>query len=108
MQGICYMDTVASDYVSAIGGSKGGGIAPPKAWQKLKNSPIWGILHYQKQIFPEGMPPDPPNSLIYSVFLALAATGPLQCESLEPPVIWTNVFWMIQVNSPESSWWACK
>ena len=32
------------------------------------------------------MPPDPPNSLIYSVFLALAAAGPLQCERLEPPV----------------------
>ena len=33
------------------------------------------------------MPPDPPNSLIYSVFLALVAAGPLQCERLEPPVM---------------------
>ena len=33
------------------------------------------------------MPPDPPNSLMCSVFLALAAVGPRQCERLEPPVI---------------------
>ena len=32
------------------------------------------------------MPPDPNNSLICSVFLALAAAGPRQCECLEPPV----------------------
>ena len=32
------------------------------------------------------MPPDPPNSLICSVFLAHTAAGPLQCECLEPPV----------------------
>ena len=33
------------------------------------------------------MPPDPPNLPIYSVFLALDANGPLQCECLDPPVI---------------------
>ena len=33
------------------------------------------------------MPPDPNNSLICSVFLALAAAGPHQCERLEPPVL---------------------
>ena len=32
------------------------------------------------------MPPDPPNSLNCSVFLAFAAAGPRQCERLEPPV----------------------
>ena len=32
------------------------------------------------------MPPDPPNSQICSVFLALVAAGPRQCERLEPPV----------------------
>ena len=32
------------------------------------------------------MLPDPNNSLICSVFLALAAAGPRQCECLEPPV----------------------
>ena len=32
------------------------------------------------------MPPNPPNSLICSVFLALATAGPRQCECLEPPV----------------------
>ena len=36
------------------------------------------------------MPPDPPNLLICSVFLTLAAAGPLQCERLEPPVIKRN------------------
>ena len=44
-----------------------------------------------KKNFTGGMPPDPPNSLIYSVFLALAAAGPLQCERLEPPVILTYI-----------------
>ena len=39
-----------------------------------------------KKNFLVGMPPDPPNSLICSVFLALDAAGPLQCERLEPPV----------------------
>ena len=29
----------------------------------------------------------PPNSPIYSVFLALVAAGPLQGERLEPPMI---------------------
>ena len=52
-----------------------------------KNGPICSILHYLKKIFPGGMPPDPPNLLIYTVFLALAAAGPLQCERLEPPVV---------------------
>ena len=33
------------------------------------------------------MPPDPPNSLICSDFLALATVGPRQCERLEPPVV---------------------
>ena len=33
------------------------------------------------------MPPDPPNSLICSVFLVLDAAGPRQCERLEPPVL---------------------
>ena len=33
------------------------------------------------------MLPDPPNSLICSVFLTLAAAGSLQCERLEPPVV---------------------
>ena len=37
------------------------------------------------------MPPDPPNSLICSVFLALAAAGPLQCERVEPPVLESHV-----------------
>ena len=32
------------------------------------------------------MPPDHLNSQICSVFLALAAAGPLQCERLELPV----------------------
>ena len=32
------------------------------------------------------MPPRPSNTLICSVFLALASAGPLQCERLEPPV----------------------
>ena len=51
-----------------------------------KNDPICSIFHYLQKHFPEGMPPEPPNSLIYSVFLGLAAAGPLQCERLEPPV----------------------
>ena len=38
------------------------------------------------------MHPDPPNSLIYSVFLALASAGPLQCERLEPPAHHRNDF----------------
>ena len=33
------------------------------------------------------MPPDPPSSLVCSVPLALATTGPLQSECLEPPVL---------------------
>ena len=36
------------------------------------------------------MPPNPPNSLICSVFLALVAAGPCQCERLEPPVPWIS------------------
>ena len=39
-----------------------------------------------KKFFPGGMPPDPHNTLMCSVFLALAAAAPLQCERLEPPV----------------------
>ena len=44
------------------------------------------------------MPADPPNSLIYSVFSALATAGPLQCEHLEPPVFYIDrlelsIFW---------------
>ena len=66
---------------------QGGGHAPPQRPDKNdKNGPICSIMHYQKNIFPGGMPPDPHNSLICSVFLALAAAGPRQCEHLEPPV----------------------
>ena len=37
------------------------------------------------------MPPNPPNSRICSVFLALAAAGPLQFDLLEPPVTLTSI-----------------
>ena len=43
------------------------------------------------------MPPDPPNSLIYSIFLALAAAGPRQSKSLEPPVFLITTL-AVQIN----------
>ena len=39
-----------------------------------------------KKIFSGDMPPDPPNPLICSVFLAFGGAGPRQCKRLEPPV----------------------
>ena len=78
-------------HVEIIGGSKGGGqegYGPPQRPDKNdKIAHFCSILHYLKKIFPGGMPPDPHNSLICSVFLALAAAGPRQCERLEPPVV---------------------
>ena len=73
------------------GGDQGCHAPPPNAWQKWQNGPICNILHDQIKNFLRGMPPAPPNSLISSVFLALAAAGPLQWECLEPPVAWTAI-----------------
>ena len=47
------------------------------------------------------MPLDPPNSLIYSVFLVLAAAGPRQCESLEPPVFGEGTTSKLKTNVPK-------
>ena len=47
----------------------------PKAWEKWKNGLDCSILHYLKIIFPGGMPQYPPNALICSAFLALAAAS---------------------------------
>ena len=69
------------------GGGQGGHGPPQRPDKNDKNGPICSILHYQKKKFQGGMPLDPPNSRIWSVFLALAASGPRQCERLEPPVI---------------------
>ena len=89
----------------------------PNAWQKWQNGPICTILHHFKTIFPRGMSPYPLNLLIYSVILVLAATGPLQCERLEPPVAppltwlflsqWKNLYksqWTCLVEKRISTW----
>ena len=68
------------------GGGRGAMPPPQRPDKNYKNGPICSILHYQKKNFPGGMPPDPPNSLICSVFLALATAGPRQCERQEPAV----------------------
>ena len=44
------------------------------------------------------MPPDPPNFLIYCVFLALTAAGPLLSKLLERPV----VFFLVDFASCDS------
>ena len=61
-------------------------MVPPKGLTKVEKLPNLQHFALLKKKFPGGMPPDPPNSRIYSVSLALAATGPRQCERLEPSV----------------------
>ena len=60
-------------------------MAPPKAWQKEKMTQFAAFCIIKKK-FPGGLPPDPPNSPIYFIFLAFDANGPHQCERLELPV----------------------
>ena len=62
---------------------QGGGDPPQRPNKKRKND------HFalSTKNFPRGMPPNPPNSLIFcSALLALGAAGPLQYELLEPPM----------------------
>ena len=77
-------------WIQIIGGSKGGGQGghgSPKGLTKMiKMAQFAAFYIIKKKNFPGGLPPDPPNSRIYSVSLALAATGPRQCERLEPSV----------------------
>ena len=68
------------------------GAMAPQRPDKNENMAQFAAFCITKKIFPGGMPPDPPNSLICSVFLALAAAGLLQCERLEPPVGLVPVF----------------
>ena len=80
-------DITSHMVVQPIGGSKWGPGAmapPPKAQTKMAQFAAFCII--KKKNYPGGMPPDPPILLICSVFLALVAAGPLQCECLEPPV----------------------
>ena len=71
-------------------GSKGrgrGAMAPPsKGLTKMKKMAQFAASCIIEKKFPRGHAPRPPNSLIYSIFLAHAAAGPLQCKSLEPSV----------------------
>ena len=75
-----------------MGGSKEGARGamaphqrPDKNGKKRPNLQHFASL--KKKKFPEGMSPDAPNLVICSVFLALIASGPLQCKRLEPPVL---------------------
>ena len=68
------------------GGGEGAMALPQRPDKNEKIAQSAAICIIKTKIFPGAMPPDPPNSLICSVFLALDAAGPLQCECLEPPV----------------------
>ena len=74
------------------GGGQGGHGPPQRPDKNDKIAQFCSILPYLKKDFPGSMPPDPHNSLICSVFLALAAAGPRQCERLELHVY--NIPWL--------------
>ena len=70
----------------------------------LTQAALPNLQHFalsKKKIFHGGNAPDPPNSLICSVFLALTAAGPLQCERLELPVQCVQGFVFEIVEKPK-------
>ena len=100
------------------GGGTRGAMPPPKRLTKMTK---WPNLHhfasFQNNFSPRHVPIPPLNLLIYSVILVLAATGPLQCERLEPPVAppltwlflsqWKNLYksqWTCLVEKRISTW----